>query len=82
MVTDKATFALVADVFVLEPHRGKGLSKWLMRSVMEYPELQDLRRHLLLTSDAHDLYRQFGFQEIGNAWRFMEILRPDNYRQK
>lgn len=79
VVTDKATFALVADVFVLEAHRGRGLSKWLMRSIMEHPELQGLRRHLLLTSDAHDLYRQFGFEEIANAWRFMEILRLDNY---
>lgn len=74
VITDKATFALVADVFVLEPHRGKGLSKWLMQEVIGHPDLQGLRRLLLLTSDAHSLYAQFGFTEIGNAWRFMELL--------
>jgi GNAT superfamily N-acetyltransferase len=79
IVTDKATFALVADVFILEPHRGKGLSKWLMREVMEHPDLQGLRRLLLLTSDAHSLYAQFGFTEIGNAWRFMEVMHPDEH---
>ncbi|MDQ0467975.1 GNAT family N-acetyltransferase [Labrys wisconsinensis] len=81
VVTDRATFALVADVFVLEPHRGKGLSKWLMHEVTQHPDLQGLRRLLLLTSDAHALYKQFGFGEIGNAWRFMEILRPDVYKR-
>ncbi|GAB0112867.1 GNAT family N-acetyltransferase [Acidisoma sp. C75] len=79
VVSDYATFALLADVFVLEGHRGKGLSKWLMQAVVGHPELQGLRRLLLLTSDAHELYRQFGFTEIGNAWRFMEVLRPDIY---
>lgn len=79
VVSDHATFALLADVFVLEGHRGKGLSKWLMQAVIAHPDLQGLRRLLLLTSDAHELYRQFGFTEIGNAWRFMEVLRPDIY---
>ncbi len=79
IVTDKATFALVADVFILEAHRGKGLSKWLMHEVMEHPDLQGLRRLLLLTSDAHSLYAQFGFTEIGNPGRFMEVLYPDVY---
>lgn len=81
VITDRATFALVADVFVLEPHRGKGLSKWLMHEVMQHPDLQGLRRLLLLTSDAHSLYKQFGFNEIENAWRFMEILKPDAYKR-
>ena len=80
VVTDRATFALLADVFVLPAHRGKGLSKWLMASVVEHDDLQGLRRLLLLTSDAHELYRQFGFTEIGNPWRFMEVLRPDIYQ--
>ena len=79
IVTDKATFALVADVFIVEAHRGKGLSKWLLHEVMEHPDLQGLRRLLLLTSDAHSLYAQFGFTEIGNPWRFMEVLHPDVY---
>jgi GNAT superfamily N-acetyltransferase len=79
IVTDKATFALVADVFILESHRGKGLSKWLMREIVDHPDLQGLRRLLLLTSDAHSLYAQFGFTEIGDARRFMEVLHSDVY---
>jgi N-acetylglutamate synthase-like GNAT family acetyltransferase len=79
VVTDKSTFALLADVFILPSHRGRGLSKWLMREVINHPDLQGLRRLLLLTSDAHSLYAQFGFTEIGNAWRFMEVLRADIY---
>jgi N-acetylglutamate synthase-like GNAT family acetyltransferase len=79
IVTDKATFALLADVFILSAHRGKGLSKWLMRCVTEHEDLRDLGRLLLLTSDAHGLYRQFGFKELGEPLRFMEILRLDNY---
>jgi len=79
VVSDHATFALLADVFVLEGHRGKGISKWLMQAVTAHPDLQGLRRLLLLTSDAHELYRKFGFTEIGNAWRFMEVLKPDIY---
>ncbi len=81
VVTDKATFALLADLFILEPHRGKGLSKWLMRCIIEHEDLQGLRRLLLLTSDAHELYRKFGFTELGNPWRFMEVLRQDIYQQ-
>jgi N-acetylglutamate synthase-like GNAT family acetyltransferase len=80
VVTDKSTFALLADLFILEAHRGKGLSKWLMRCVVAHEDLQGLRRLLLLTSDAHGLYRQFGFQELGNPSRFMEVLRQDIYR--
>jgi N-acetylglutamate synthase-like GNAT family acetyltransferase len=80
IVTDKSTFALVADVFILDSHRGQGLSRRLMQSIMEHADLQGLRRLLLLTSDAHGLYKKFGFDEIGNAWRFMEILRPDIYK--
>jgi N-acetylglutamate synthase-like GNAT family acetyltransferase len=79
VVTDKSTFALLADVFILSSHRGKGLSKWLMRCVVGHEDLQGLRRLLLLTADAHGLYRQFGFQEIGNPSRFMEVLRQDIY---
>jgi GNAT superfamily N-acetyltransferase len=81
IVTDRATFALVADVFILESHRGKGLSKWLMREVMDHHDLQGLRRLLLLTSDAHSLYAQFGFTELGNPQRFMEVVRPDVYER-
>jgi N-acetylglutamate synthase-like GNAT family acetyltransferase len=80
IVTDRSTFALLSDVFILEPHRGKGLSKWLMRYVVEHPDLQGVWRLLLLTSDAHGLYSQFGFEPLGNPSRFMEVLRPDVYR--
>ena len=80
VVTDKSTFALLADLFILKTHRGKGLSKWLMRCVVGHEDLQGLRRLLLLTSDAHGLYRQFGFKELGSPSRFMEVLRPDVYR--
>jgi N-acetylglutamate synthase-like GNAT family acetyltransferase len=80
VVTDKTTFAYLADVFILEAHRGKGLSKRLMRHIAEHADLQGLRRFLLLTSDAHGLYRQFGFKEIANEWRFMEVLRQDIYK--
>jgi N-acetylglutamate synthase-like GNAT family acetyltransferase len=80
VVTDRSTFALLADVFILEAHRGKGLSKELMRHVVEHEDLQGLRRFLLLTSDAHGLYSQFGFKEIASPARFMEVLKPDIYR--
>jgi GNAT superfamily N-acetyltransferase len=81
VVTDKATFAYLADVFILEPHRGKGLSKWLMQVVKEHKDLQGLRRFMLGTRDAHGLYRQFGFGELANPSRVMEILKPDVYRE-
>jgi GNAT superfamily N-acetyltransferase len=81
IVTDRATFALVADVFILKPHRGQGLSKWLMHDVMNHPDLQGLRRLLLLTTDAHELYAQFGFTEIGDVRRFMEVVHPDIYQR-
>ncbi|MGI9295593.1 MAG: GNAT family N-acetyltransferase [Pseudomonadales bacterium] len=78
-VTDSATFAYLADVYVLEPHRGKGLSKWLMQCVMDHPQLQGLRRIVLATKDAHGLYRQFGFSELANPQSLMELWAPDIY---
>jgi GNAT superfamily N-acetyltransferase len=77
VVTDTATFAYLADVFILEPHRGKGLSKRLMAFIFAYPNLQGLRRFMLATRDAHGLYKQFGFTELSNPARFMELHRPD-----
>ncbi len=76
VVTDRATFAYLADVFILEPHRGKGLSKRLMTIILEHPDLQGLRRFLLATRDAHGLYKHFGFTELANPARFMELHRP------
>jgi GNAT superfamily N-acetyltransferase len=62
-VTDRATFAWLADVFVLEPHRGRGLGVWLVETVLEHPDLQGVRQVILATADAHDLYRRFGFED-------------------
>ncbi|WP_242063233.1 GNAT family N-acetyltransferase [Nostoc sp. FACHB-892] len=81
LITDHATFAYVADVFVLEPFREQGLGKWLMETIISYPELQGLRRWLLATKDAHELYRRFGFTELNNSDSFMEKWSPDVYQQ-
>ena len=75
VVTDRATFAWLSDVFVLDAHRGGGLGKFLVESVLAHPELQNLRRWLLGTADAHGLYAQFGFQPLPMPERFMQILR-------
>lgn len=74
LITDQATFAYLADVFILEDHRGKGLSKWLMHSIHVHPELQGLRRWVLGTKDAHGLYEQFGWVRFGEdqLQRFMQ----------
>jgi GNAT superfamily N-acetyltransferase len=80
VVTDAATFAYLCDVYVLPELRGRGLGRWLMACVMEHPDLQGLRRFSLVTRDAHELYRPFGFTEIGNPDRHMEIVRPGLYR--
>lgn len=77
VVSDYATFAWLADVFVLPDHRGQGLSKWLMEIITSHPELQGLRRWILATRDAHDLYRQFGFKEFSDAARWMERFDPN-----
>ena len=79
VVTDRATFAYLADVYVLEVHRGQGLSKWLIEAVREHADLQGLRRFMLSTRDAHALYRQFGFKELTFPARLMEVLDPDVY---
>jgi GNAT superfamily N-acetyltransferase len=81
MVTDEATFAYLADVFIDVDHRGKGLSKWLMEVILSYPGLQGLRRILLATRDAHGLYTQFGFSSLYNPDRWMQIHNPDVYKK-
>ncbi len=80
VVTDRATFAWIGDVFVLEPYRGRGLALWLVRCMLEHPELQGLRRWMLATRDAHGLYEKAGFSHAG-AGRFMEIADLDMYRR-
>jgi GNAT superfamily N-acetyltransferase len=72
VVTDYATFAYLADVFVLEPYRGRGLGGWMMEVVFSHPELQGLRRWMLATRDAHALYRKYGFAEPEDPRIFME----------
>ena len=78
IVTDRATFGYLADVFVLAEHRGSGLGIWLMELVMGYKEYRGFRRWLLATRDAHGLYSRFGFTRA-DASRLMEILRSDIY---
>jgi GNAT superfamily N-acetyltransferase len=79
VVTDRATFAYLADVYILEAHRGKGLSKRLMERIKQHPDLQGLRRILLATRDAHGLYAQFGFRPLAAPHNMMEIHAPDVY---
>lgn len=76
VITDEATFAYICDVFILEEFRGQGLSKWLIQSIIEHPDLQGLRRWSLATLDAHGLYSQFGFTQISRPERWMEVYRP------
>lgn len=80
MITDHATFAYLSDVFVLPEYRGNGLSKWLMQCIFVHPELQDLRRIMLATADAHGLYSQFDFQALDHPERFMQIVNADIYQ--
>ncbi|HEX5705906.1 MAG TPA: GNAT family N-acetyltransferase [Pyrinomonadaceae bacterium] len=75
VVTDYATFAWLADVFVLEEFRGQGLGRWLIETILGHPDLQGFRRWVLATKDAHEIYRPFGFQELKRPERWME--RPD-----
>ncbi|WP_335582887.1 GNAT family N-acetyltransferase [Cupriavidus sp. USMAHM13] len=81
VITDQATFAYLVDVFVLETHRGQGVSRRLMEAVMACPALARLRRFTLVTSTAAGLYARFGFTPLHAPQAHMEILRPDVYRQ-
>ena len=81
VVTDKATFAYLADVYVLQAHRGQGLAKRMVEAVQDHPDLQGLRRFMLATRDAHDLYSKFGFSPLSVPTRFMELHNPDIYAQ-
>lgn len=81
-ISDYATFAYVADVFILPEHRGRGLSKRLMEAMLGHPDLQGLRRWLLATRDAHGLYEQYKFTLPNVANRFMERTDPDVYKRQ
>ncbi|WED28588.1 GNAT family N-acetyltransferase [Vibrio sp. DW001] len=80
LITDRATFAYLADVFILEGHRQKGLSKWLISEIINHPQLQGLRRIMLATKDAQGLYQQFGFEPLNNPEMMMQIHKPDAYK--
>ena len=80
-VSDRATFAYLADVFVISAHRGRGLGEWLVSCVLAHPELQGLRRWLLATRDAHALYEKNGFVALRKPEWFMEINDPDLYQR-
>jgi GNAT superfamily N-acetyltransferase len=79
VITDRATFGYLGDVFVLESHRGRGLSRWLMECIHAHPELQGFRRWVLLTRDAHGLYAQHGWKPIASPDRYMERWAPNVY---
>jgi len=80
IVTDRATFAWICDVFVLPAHRGKGIASWMIESILKHPDLQGLRSFFLATRDAHALYAQFGFKSLEDPSRFMMIRKPTPYR--
>ena len=81
VISDKATFAYLADVYIAANYRGQGLATWLIRCVMEHPELQGLRRWLLATRDAHGLYEKMGFEPLRRPDYFMERHDPEIYRR-
>jgi len=81
LITDKATFAYLADVFIIQKHQGKGLGKWLMQTIQLHPDVQNLRRWLLTTKDAHGLYEQVGWTKIPDDYTYRLMMRhnPDVY---
>lgn len=80
VITDFSTIAYLGDVYILEEYRGNGLSKWLMETIMKHPNLQGLRRWILLTGDAHGLYRQFGWTAIADPTLWMELHNKNVYK--
>jgi len=81
VISDRATFAYLCDVYVLEEHRGHGLGKWLIEEVIAHPDLAGLRRFVLATRDAHGLYARHGFTPLARPEVFMEIARPGIYQR-
>lgn len=82
IISDFSTIAYLGDVYILEEYRGKGLSKWLIETIMSHPNLQGLRRWILLTGDAHGLYRQFGWTDLADPARWMELHDKNVYQKK
>ena len=81
IVTDRATFGYLSDVFILETYRGQGLGKWLVGCMVNHPELGNLRRWMLATADAHQLYQHYGFMPLGKPDMLMEKLDPNIYQR-
>ena len=79
IISDFATIAYLGDVFIINSHRGLGLSKWLMEAILSHPDLQGLRRWILVTSDVHGLYEKYGFKKLKNPDSYMEVLNPGIY---
>ena len=82
VISDCATIAYLGDVFVLREYRGHGLARWLMECVVSHPRLKNLRRWILVTEDAHELYRKLGFSGLAAPEKFMELHNPDIYRHR
>lgn len=80
VISDYSSIAYLGDVYVLEDYRGKGISKFLMETIMSHPNLQGLRRWILLTGDAHGLYKQFGWTELADPTKWMELHNPSVYK--
>jgi GNAT superfamily N-acetyltransferase len=81
VITDRATYAYLCDVYVLEDYRGHGLGKWLISELLTHPDLQGLRRFMLATKDAHGLYEPFSFERPKYPETILEVLKPDIYRR-
>ena len=79
IISDLATFAYLADVFIVPDYRGRGLSRWLMECIVSHPDLQGLRRWMLATKDAHGFYAKFGFIPLESLESWMEMHRSDVY---
>jgi GNAT superfamily N-acetyltransferase len=79
IISDFSTVAYLGDVFIVESFRGQGLSKWLMETISEHPNLQGLRRWILLTADAHELYKKYGWTTLADSTRWMEKHNPNVY---
>ena len=82
VITDYSTIAYLGDVFILESHRGKGLSKLLMKAIMNHVKLQGLRRWILLTGDAHGLYKKFGWKELADSTLWLELHDRNVYQKE
>ncbi|MBI5540075.1 MAG: GNAT family N-acetyltransferase [Bacteroidia bacterium] len=80
IISDFSTIAYLGDVFVIDKYRGKGLSKWLLEVIMSHPNLQRLRRWILLTGDAHELYKKYGWKTIDNPEKWMELHNQNVYK--